>query len=221
MTHQEIEIKAVKQELINMWTLVQSQMSKTRDAMLHADKDLAREVIQREKRVNALELKIDRDCENVFALYCPVAVDLRFLLAVLKINTNLERVGDIAKTICKYLIDAPSCFDKQLLEETKVLQMINIVNDILHDTRVAFEHENTTLARSIFQKDEILDQINRQSGIIISEYIHKNLDNIDEALYAHSIIKKLERIGDHSENMAEEIIFYVEAKVLKHLEPKN
>lgn len=221
MTQQETEIKAIKQELVNMWTLVQSQLAKTKDAMLHADKDLAREVIQREKRVNALELKIDRDCENVFALFCPVAVDLRFLLAVLKINSNLERVGDIAKTISKYLIDAPEGFNKQLLEETKVLQMIDIVTEILQDTRISFEQENTTLARTIFHKDEILDNINRQSSIIISDYIHKNLDSIDEALYAHSIVKKLERIGDHAENIAEEIIFYVEAKVLKHLEPKN
>ncbi len=74
--------------------------------LFNFDKDLAREVVLKEKRVNGSELKIDRDCENIFALFCPVAIDLRFLLAVLKINTNLERIGDIAEGIAKYVIDA-------------------------------------------------------------------------------------------------------------------
>ena len=78
MTQLETEISALKKELINMWILVQSQLNKAREAMINFDKDLAREVLVKEKRVNSFELKIDRDCENIFALYCPVAVDLRF-----------------------------------------------------------------------------------------------------------------------------------------------
>src|SRR5476649_2205413 len=106
MTQIETEITALKKELVSMWMLVQSQLNKAKDAMTNFDKDLAREVLVKEKRVNSFELKIDRDCENIFALYCPVAIDLRFLLAALKINTNLERIGDIAEGIAKYIIQS-------------------------------------------------------------------------------------------------------------------
>ncbi len=83
--------------------------------MYKKDRDLAREVVSTEKRVNAYELKIDRDCEDILALFAPVAIDLRFLLAVLKINMNLERTGDIAEGIAKFVIDLPEDFDAQLL----------------------------------------------------------------------------------------------------------
>src|SRR5665213_1956727 len=116
MTQFETEIRDAKSEVINMWELVLLQLTKAKDAMLSFDKDLAREVISKEKRVNAFELKIDRDCENIFALYCPVAIDLRFLLAALKINTNLERIGDIAAGVALYVVESSVNFDEKALE---------------------------------------------------------------------------------------------------------
>src|SRR6202166_4186565 len=139
MTQFETELQDVKTELVNMWLLVILQLTKSREALVKFDKDLAREVVLKEKRVNAYELKIDRDCENIFALYCPVAVDLRFLLAVLKINNNLERIGDIAEGISKYIVESPVKFDRELLESTQVLRMFDDSIDILIDTQAAFE----------------------------------------------------------------------------------
>jgi phosphate transport system protein len=216
MTQFETEIQDVKSEVINMWELVLLQLSKAKEAMLNFDKDLAREVILKEKRVNALELKIDRDCENIFALYCPVAIDLRFLLAALKINNNLERIGDIAEGIARYIVDSPTKYNIKFLESAQLIKMYEDSISILTDTRVAFEFENTLLARTIFSRDDVLDDINKKADENISAYIKENLNNITEALYILSIIRKLERVGDQSKNIAEEIIFYVEAKVLKH-----
>src|ERR1700679_3376986 len=116
MTQLEHEIESIKAEVISMWNLVESQLKKARTAMLHFDRDLAREVVLKEKRVNAFELKLDRDCEDIFALYCPVAIDLRFLLAVLKINNNLERIGDIAEGIAKYTVESLKDFDSDLFK---------------------------------------------------------------------------------------------------------
>src|SRR3954467_3542520 len=96
MTHLDLEIKRLKSEVIEMAQLIHSQMRKSHEAFSKMDREIAREVNFNEKRVNALELKIDKDCENIFALFNPVAVDLRFVLASLKINYNLERIGDIA-----------------------------------------------------------------------------------------------------------------------------
>ena len=218
MTPLENEITALKKELVNMWILVQSQLNKAKEAMVQFDKDLAREVLIKEKRVNSYELKIDRDCENIFALHCPVAVDLRFLLAALKINTNLERIGDIAAGIAQYVVNSSVNFDTAALESTSLIRMYDEAVNILIDTRTAFEKEDTMLARSIFKRDDVLDLINDNAPATVGEVIKANINNLPEALYILSIIRKLERVGDQSKNMAEEIIFYVEAKILKHSE---
>jgi len=216
MTQLENEIQAVKVEVVSMWNLVESQLQKSRTALLHFDRDLAREVVLKEKRVNAFELKLDRDCEDIFALYCPVAIDLRFLLAVLKINNNLERIGDIAEGICKYIIEAVNDFDQSLFTKTDMTRMFDDSIKILADTRIAFEKEDTILARSIFKRDEVLDNINTNAMARVSECIKADMNVVEDALYILSIIRKLERVGDQSKNIAEEIIFYIEAKVLKH-----
>jgi phosphate transport system protein len=216
MTQLENEIQAVKVEVVSMWNLVESQMNKAKTALLKSDRDLAREVVLKEKRVNAFELKLDRDCEDIFALYCPVAIDLRFLLAVLKINNNLERIGDIADGIAKYIVETTTDINNDLLEETGLKIMIDDSTKILADAKLAFEKEDTILARSIFKRDEVLDAINADAINRISDYIKKNPESMRDALYTLSIIRKLERVGDQTKNIAEEIIFYVEAKVLKH-----
>jgi len=218
MTQLQQEIQGIKAEVLSMWNLVESQVKKARMAMMHFDRDLAREIVLKEKRVNAFELKLDRDCENIFALYCPVAVDLRFLLAVLKINNNLERIGDIAEGIAKYIIESINDFDQDLFLKTELIRMFDDAILILADSRTAFEKEDTALARSIFKRDEVLDEINRKAIGRVSECIKEDMNVMNDALYVLSIIRKLERVGDQAKNIAEEIIFYIEAKVLKHNE---
>src|SRR5690349_22943979 len=135
MSHLDIEIKRLKGEVVEMNQIILLQMNKSQQAFMNFDKELAREVNFNEKRVNALELKIDRDCENIFALFNPVAVDLRTVLAILKINNNLERSGDIAEGMAKYIIWADIPFDKELVEKTQILLMyeesISIMEDVL------------------------------------------------------------------------------------------
>lgn len=216
MSHLDIELQQLKAEAIKMWTLVNLQLHKGKEALLKLDKDLAREVILSERRVNAYELKLDRDCENIFALFNPVAVDLRFVLAVLKINNNLERTGDIAEGIAKFVINVDQDFDKNLLEITRAVEMYEAANSMMLGVLDAFDKEDTSIARKVFQQDELLDDINLKANGNIAEYIRNHPENIEPALYLLSIIRKLERVGDQAKNMAEEIIFYIEAKVLKH-----
>ena len=100
----ESELILLKKEIDEMWTLVYNQLDRAGEAVLTLDKELAQQVMVRERRVNAFELKIDSDVEDIIALYNPVAIDLRFVLAMLKINTNLERLGDFAEGIARFVI---------------------------------------------------------------------------------------------------------------------
>ncbi|MDE3182580.1 MAG: phosphate signaling complex protein PhoU [Bacteroidota bacterium] len=220
LTPLDNELQQLKSETINMWEMVLSQLRKAEEALQKKDKDLAREVVSTEKRVNAFELKIDRDCEDILALFAPVAIDLRFLLAVLKINMNLERTGDIAEGIAKFVIDLPEDFDVRLFEITRVIEMFKQGNEMIAEVMEAFEKEDTVLARKVFKKDDLLDEINAQAASVTADFIEKNPAKAPSALYILSSIRKLERVGDQAKNMAEEIIFYSEAKVLKH-KPKS
>jgi len=221
MTHLEIELSNLRTEVLNMWTLVRSQLVKARQAVSDNDRDLAHEILQTEKRINALELKIDKDCENIIALFNPVAVDLRFVLANLKINSNLERIADIAEGIAKYVKHYNKPFSKELLDISQLMSMFDHADDMMLMVRTAYENENTKMARTVFQLDEQIDDINKRSIEVLTSYIQQHTDETEPALYILSTIRKLERVGDQIKNLAEELIFYVDAKVLKHLKKKK
>lgn len=216
MTHLDVELKNLKAEVLEMFGLVKSQMEKSKLALIRLDKDLAREVVVNEKRVNGFELKIDRDCENIIALFNPVAIDLRFVLACLKINSNLERIGDIAEGICQFVLNIKLEPDRQLLETTRLIEMFDTGIEIVDDVMMAFDQEDTRIARSVFKKDEVLDEININVTSAVAEFIRSTPERINQSLYMLSTIRKLERVGDQCKNISEEIIFYIEAKVLKH-----
>ncbi len=220
MTHLDIELKQLKEEAIEMFDLVTSQFKKSKSALINNDAELAREVNFNERRVNALELKIDKDCENIFALFNPLAVDLRFVLAVLKINSNLERIGDIADGIARYVVETSTSFDKELIAATQLEEMFDTAITMLTDVRSSFDTEDTKLARGIFIKDDALDSINAKANSVVEQFIKAHTDKIGQCLHIISTIRKLERTGDQVKNVAEEIIFYIEAKVLKHLSAK-
>lgn len=221
MRHLEQEIYTLRQDVIDMWRLVISQVANAGEAILSFDKELAQKVSMREKKVDAYELKIDSECENIIALHQPVAIDLRFVLAVLKINSNLERIADFAYGIARTFISNPSVIlDAELITETRLNVMIQQVNTMLSQGLDAFENEKSDFAAAIFSEDYQVDEINNNAPRIIADYIQKNPDRAYECLQLIAAIRKLERMGDHCSNIAEEIFFYTDAKILKHSEKK-
>ena len=217
MKYIENELDGLKREILEMWSLVDSQLNRAGEALLSLDRELAKEVVYREKRVNAFELKIDSDCEDIIALYAPVAVDLRFVLAVLKINTNLERIADFCEGIAQFVLKYPSIsIDAELFDKARIRTMLSIVKEMLQSGQEALEEEKSSLAVSIFEKDSQVDELNHGATGIIAEYLQQYPDRAAECLNLIGIIRKMERIGDHCNNMAEEIVFYLDAKVLKH-----
>jgi phosphate transport system protein len=220
MSHLNIELQDLRSNILEMFELVQTQLTKSKESFLQLDKDLAREVVINEKRVNGFELKIDRDCENIIALFNPVAIDLRFVLACMKINSNLERIGDIAESVAKFVMNFKLEPEKELLETSRVIEMFDTCIEIMNTTARSFAEEDTKLARSIFKLDETVDEINIEANDKIAAFIRTHADRINQSLYTISMIRKLERVGDQCKNIAEETIFYIEAKVLKHKSQK-
>jgi len=216
MTHLELEIKRLKSNMLKMLLTVESQVEKTKKALITFDKDLANEVRETEKRINGLELQIDADCENILALYTPVAVDLRFVLSNYKINNDLERLADNVEAIASYILKQETAFDAKLLLQTRIIEMFTICLKMLSNIIKAYENEDTDLARKVYAMDQSLNEYNVNVVNILSEHIKADPLNIKKHLYILSAVRKLERNGDLIKNVAEEIIFYVEALVLKH-----
>ncbi len=213
--------KALSDAGYEMLILCKSQLEKAREAFVNNDSDLAEEVMHTESRVNALDLKIERDCERFLALYNPVATDLRFIMAVLKINYELERIADHAYNISKYVVDEEKQISSHLLKVVEFEKMYETIGSMLDHITFSYTEKDVKTARKVFKKDKILDKINIKSFKVLEEEIKKDITIIPQALLLFSVVKKLERVGDLIKNIAEEIIFYIAAEVLKHKKKKK
>ena len=214
----ENELLAIKEEVNDMWLLVRQQLENAFNALRNNDDDLANSVASREKRVNAFELKIDSDIEDFIALYNPVAVDLRFALAMLKINNNLERIGDYADSIARFVArNNQTEEDKQLFNVLELKEMYDQVLHMFSTTHKALENSDASLAKSVIDKDDLLDSLNQKALDKLAEYAKNNPSAIRFCLEIAAILRKLERTGDHIINLAEETVFYIDAEVLKHI----
>jgi phosphate transport system protein len=216
MTNLEKELKVLKDSVAEMLKLVLKQLEKSGQAFLNMDQALAEEVIHSEKRVNAMELAIDKQCENIFALFNPVASDLRFTISMLKMNSDIERIGDYADGIADYVVEYGKAFDKNTIQRARVEEMFSVAYYMLDLFIVSFDLNNAEMPRQIFLKDRELNEINKAASSIIENIVHTDVYNVREALYLFSTIKKLERTGDHIKNIAEDWIFYLDGEVLKH-----
>jgi phosphate transport system protein len=216
MLHLQDELNNLKDSLTEMSYQVMNQIEKSVNSITNFDKDLAQEVIRNEKRINALELKIDRECEIIFSLMAPVAKDMRFVFATLKINNDLERIADYAENNSLMVMELNQPFEEKLLEDLRLMEMHQKALSMMTDVITAYSSENSEVARGVFTDDFILNEIHRAAKPIIAAQCKKDPDNIGSYMDLWSVIRRLERIGDHLTNISEEIIFYLEAKVLKH-----
>lgn len=211
------ELNDLKKDVLRMGVLVQAQMHKAKETLLKFDKDLAYEVMINEKRIDSYELKISRDCESILALFKPGAANLRFVLASYKIIGNLERCGDYAEWISRYISEIETSFDTELLKSCHIFEIFEDLNAMMEAVHQAFDNEDSAPLKLVFEKDEVLGDKRLKAIDTISEYIAKNSQDARVGLYLFSIIMKLERMGDQMKNIAKEIIFYLEATMHKSM----
>ena len=214
---QRIALSKICEEML---LLCQKQFENAFETFITFDTDLAEDIILKETRINALDLKIERDTDQFIALYNPVATDLRFALAVLKINYNLERIGDQSFDIANHTIDLNQKLTSQVIDSLQFKEMFETLDSMFKDVVTAYLDENIKSARKVFKKDKIINKINSNAFEIVADDILKNPELIRQYLMALVVMKKFEKIGDLLKNISESIIFYIDAKVLKHKKKK-
>ncbi len=213
----EYEIDRLRNIFLEMLELVRGQMMFTKEALLTNDEDIAGEVMRKEARVNSYELMIDRECEDFLALHTPVASDLRLTIAILKMAVSLERIGDHAYGTSLFVFDHKLKMKKKLVEIIQLAKLFDDVDEMLENIANAFETGDVSLAKTVFEKDKMIDKINKKLPELMQEYMKDSNATMEEVILVSRIVGKLERSGDLIKNMAEEITFYVESKVIKHI----
>jgi len=212
--HFDQQLGTLRKNLIQMASMVETAIANAVKSLIERDSDLARLVVQSDEQVDALELEIDKQCVDFLALRQPLAIDLRFITSSIKITNNLERMGDLAVNIAERVI--PLSQEPQLKPLIDIPRMATITQTMVKDSIDAFVNRDTELARSVYQRDSTVDAMNDQIFRELLTYMMQDPANITRAVHLILITRHLERIADHSTNIAEEVVYIVKAKVVKH-----
>jgi phosphate transport system protein len=212
--HFQEELEQLKARLLEMGGLAEEQVRLAVKGLVHRDRDLIARVLTGDDPLNALHIEVDNRCFTLLALYQPMAVDLRAIVAAVKINTDLERVGDLAINIAeaaqRYVAHPPV---KKLID---IPRMANIAQSMLRDALDAFVRRDTELAQNVLNEDDALDSLKTQIFRELLTYMLADPGTIEPALDLILVSRHLERIGDHATNIAEDVIFMVSAKDVRH-----
>ena len=212
----EPELQALKENLLDMLSMVKDQLEMCIQAIEEQDASLAQKVKEDEKKINIQELAIDRDCENILALHTPVATDLRLVLATLKITNDLERIGDSAKSLAKIISKDLTKKEFKWIESLQIVEMLKVLVDMLKEMGTALKRSDTKPALKAVEKDVELNEIFKKALKTTAELMKKSPEDAKTILNLLLMVRNLERSGDLTKNIAEEIVFQIEARVVKH-----
>lgn len=208
------EIENLKKRLLEMGALVEEGIQRSIRAVVQRDPFAAAEVFKNEARINSIELEIDGLAINLLALHQPMATDLRFIIAALKINTNLERMGDLSITIAhsaRALTDAP-VIDPMI----DIPLLAGLVQSMVRNSMDAFVARDVELARSVLASDDAVDSLRTACYHQLLAFMERDPRNIRQALNLLTVSRTLERLADHSTNIAEDVLFYVKGIEVRH-----
>ena len=217
MRHFDIEMNNIKKKLLDMAEIVQEMIKFSVDMIVKRDINLSQEVFNREREANLTEIVVDDTCLKLIALNQPVGADLRFITSAMRINSDLERMGDEAVNICEIgenLLKYPDL--KPLIDIPK---MAKTVVAMVIDSICAFNTSDAELADTVLSKDDEVDEL---KITIIKDLLEFMTDTSDKTMLIRAmdlmfIAKNLERLGDHATNIAEDVIFMVHGKDIRHL----
>jgi phosphate transport system protein len=210
--HQGLE--ELKQRLLIMGGLAEQAVDRAVQAYVTRDLPMCHKVLEDEKTINASEREIDEIAVDLLAMQQPMAVDLRFLFSVIKINADLERVGDQAVNIAERVIDMSKFAVAEL--PVDIARMASIASGMVHQSLEAFVEEDADLAQQVLERDDIVDAINRDAFESLTQVMQSNSSSTRQALDALIVARNLERVADHATNIAEDVIFWVRGADVRH-----
>ncbi len=212
-------LEKLKARLIRMGSIVEEQIEFAFRALLEGRNDLAQLVLERDDKVDELDMKIDRQCQRIFALHQPVAKDLRLLLVSLKLNNELERIGDLAFNIARHALAIPDV--ARYAKEFGLERMTSGVLTMMKYSMDAFINLDTTLAEKIIQTDSQIDQLENEITQAIIQKMKADPDFIEPGIHFVIILRNLERMADQATNIAENVIFLVNAQIAKSVAERS
>jgi phosphate transport system protein len=212
--HIERQIDALKERILRVGTLVEEAISKSITALINRDAALAQRVIASDEEIDRMEVEVEEECLKILALYQPVAADLRFVVAVLKINNDLERMGDLAKNIAKRVAQLAAGADYDLPSEIRTMAMQ--AQEMVKQCLDAVINGDPSLARQIREEDDAVDDARLQIRRRVMRGIKDDPEAVENLLRINSVSKHIERIADMATNIAEDVIYMVEGEIVRH-----
>ena len=215
--HLHRDLDKLKKEVLRLGNMVELAINNAFLALNNRDSSYVEEVLTNEEKINEMEVQIEEECLKILALHQPVAVDLRFLVVVLKVNNDLERMGDIAKNIAER---AKDLMESDVIPDLgqPMQGLPDLVRTMVRSSLDSLVKLDDQLARKIIEMDDEVDQINRDMYAAVKSLVAEQPSTADSAINLLSCIRNMERIGDLATNIAEDVIFVVEGKVVRHAE---
>jgi phosphate transport system protein len=212
--HIHREIEKLKRRVLALGGMVESSLEKATLAVLRDDSKLAAEVMGSDDTIDAAEVEIEEECLKILALYQPVATDLRFVIAVLKLNNDLERIGDLTVNIAEQ-VDAVKTIDPAIRPEA-LPTMIDRVRDMFKGALESLINLDPGAARAVGAADDEVDDIHRGMFDYVLSGMRANPDDAEALIHYLSISRYLERIADHATNIAEDVVYMTQGDIVRH-----
>jgi phosphate transport system protein len=214
LRHFEQELELLKGKLLEMSALVESAVYRSVQGVVEKNEGLAQQVLKNEARVNQLEIEIDDMAISLLVLQQPLAADLRLVTAAIKINNDLERMGDLAVNIAESALSLMK--DPVIRPLIDIPHIAGLAQSMVRKALDAFVNRDTELARSVLASDDAVDNMRTASYHELISFMENNPQQISQALYLLSVVRNLERIADHSTNIAEDVLFLVKGIDVRH-----
>jgi phosphate transport system protein len=212
--HFELEIDRLKRKILGLAAVVEDNVGKAVTSIAERDTELAQEVIDADEIIDAQEVEVEEECLKILALHQPVAHDLRFLVAVLKLNNDLERIGDLAVNIAERVSAVAE--RKDLVSPIETGAMAEQVRAMLSDALDALVNVDVPLAKRVMGADDIADEMHRKNFRRVEQAIRERPEEVSALTHYLSVSRYLERIADHATNIAEDVIYLDSGAIVRH-----
>ena len=212
--HFDESLKNLKEKLLRMSGLVEESIGSAIKSLVERNAELAYKVIKADDAINRLEIEIDDLCLKLLALYQPTAGDLRFIASTMKINNDLERIGDLGVNIAQRTLDLIKVPPLKLRMD--ILKMATASQGMLKDSLNAFVNKDSQLAYEVCKRDDEVDDLNHEIFMELLQCKPEDITPVERVIDLILVAKNLERVADHSTNICEDVIYMIDGKVIKH-----